>query len=161
MHLPTLRLYSIYGPYEEPSRLVPTLVMAAREGKLPPLVRPTISRDFVYVDDAVEAFVQAASRPGQEPGVVYNVGSGVRTTLADLVAVARRVFELRVEPAWGSMDDRHWDTDVWVSDPTLIRQALGWEARVGLEAGLRATAAFLSETPGMLDRYRGRPPGAR
>ena len=57
-----LRLYSIYGGWEEPDRLIPRLVEECRKGQLPPLVSPDISRDFVYVADCVNAFVQAALR---------------------------------------------------------------------------------------------------
>jgi dolichol-phosphate mannosyltransferase len=46
-----LRLYSVYGPLEDRSRLIPTLVASAAGGLLPPFVDPDTSRDFVYVDD--------------------------------------------------------------------------------------------------------------
>ena len=52
-----LRLYSVYGPLEDRSRLIPTLVAHAAEGSYPPFVEPEISRDFVYVDDACDAFI--------------------------------------------------------------------------------------------------------
>ncbi|MEM8805939.1 MAG: NAD-dependent epimerase/dehydratase family protein, partial [Cyanobacteria bacterium P01_G01_bin.38] len=58
-HLPTLRLYSVYGPYEEPSHLMPTLIAQGLQGKLPPLVNPDIARDYVYVDDVNEAYILA------------------------------------------------------------------------------------------------------
>src|SRR5205807_2658423 len=45
-HAITLRLYSIYGPWEEPRRLMPTLVRYALDRRLPPLVGPSIARDF-------------------------------------------------------------------------------------------------------------------
>src|SRR6185369_12426045 len=51
-----LRLYSVYGPYEDFSRLIPTLLWEARAGRFPPLVSPNISRDFVYVDDVARVF---------------------------------------------------------------------------------------------------------
>src|SRR5262249_43082629 len=55
-----LRLYSAYGPWEEPARLVPRLVAFGLRGELPPLVSPELARDFVYVDDVTDAFVLAA-----------------------------------------------------------------------------------------------------
>jgi len=59
-NIQTLRLYSVYGPYEEPTRLIPTVIRRAlTQGDLPPLVNPTIARDFVYVDDTVNAFAMA------------------------------------------------------------------------------------------------------
>ena len=57
-----LRLYSVYGPWEEPNRLIPTLIRDAKKGRLPKFVDPNISRDFVYVDDVVEAIIMVAGR---------------------------------------------------------------------------------------------------
>jgi nucleoside-diphosphate-sugar epimerase len=54
IHAVTVRLYSIYGPYEDPGRLVPTAIVYGLEGRLPPLASPGTARDFVYVDDCVE-----------------------------------------------------------------------------------------------------------
>src|SRR5947207_10600420 len=90
--LVTLRLYSVYGPYEEPRRLMPTLVVRGLDGELPPLADPDIARDYVYVDDVSEAYCLSASRPGQAPGAVYNVGTGVQTSLREVVQAARRVL---------------------------------------------------------------------
>jgi nucleoside-diphosphate-sugar epimerase len=64
----TLRLYSVYGPWEDPGRLMPTMVVQGLAGKLPPLVDPRVARDYVYVDDVSEAFVRAAAKPHPEPG---------------------------------------------------------------------------------------------
>lgn len=140
-----LRLYSAYGAWEEPNRLVPTLLARALQGELPPLVSPRIARDFVHVDDVCEAFVRAATA---EPGRVYNVGSGRQTTVAEIVEAARRLLALEAEPQWGSMPDRAWDTETWVANPARIRNELGWEPRIGLEDGLRRTLDWLrSEAP--------------
>src|SRR5581483_8767282 len=143
LRLPTLRLYSVYGPWEEPNRLVPTLIVRGLQGRLPPLVNPAVARDFVYVEDVNDAYLLAASRPEQEPGAVYNVGSGVQTTIREAVEVARRVLGIPEEPAWGTMPDRGWDTRVWVSDIRKIHQALGWAPRHDFEAGFRQFAAWL------------------
>jgi nucleoside-diphosphate-sugar epimerase len=135
-----LRLYSAYGPWEEPKRLIPTLLARGLAGELPPLVSPRVARDFVHVDDVCEAFVRAAGAP---PGRVYNVGSGRQTTVAEVVRVARRLLAIDAEPEWGSMPDRRWDTETWVANPQRIRDELGWEARIGLEQGLERTLQWL------------------
>lgn len=151
----TLRLYSAYGPWEEPRRLMPALVLAGLERRLPPLVDPTIARDFVYVDDIVDAFLLAAHRARPGDGAVYNVGSGAQTSLRELVEVARHVFGIQQEPAWGSFPQRTWDTDVWVADPRRAREELGWTARRSLEEGLAATAHWLGSDPALTARYQG------
>lgn len=150
----TLRLYSAYGPFEEPSRLVPKLIVRGLEGALPPLVNPKVARDYVHAADVCEAYVLAAAGASAGVGAVYNVGSGVQTTLAEIVAIARRLMAIADEPDWGSMPERSWDTDVWVSDPRRIKSELGWEPRFDLERGLKATLEWFEQNPRRLELYR-------
>lgn len=148
VHLPTLRLYSVFGPYEDPGRLLPALILRGLKGELPPLADPNVARDFVYVDDVVEACLLAARVRTQEWGAIYNVGTGVTTTLREVVNVARRVMNIGAEPVWNAMPNRSWDTNVWVSDNRKICSALRWQYRNNFEAGFRL----------MLDWFRQRPP---
>ena len=142
----TLRLYSAYGPYEEPTRLLPTLIVRGLKGELPPLVNPDIARDFVHVADVCEAFILAA-RSARKDGAVYNVGTGVQTSLRQVVETARRAMQLSAEPQWGSMPDRVWDSTVWVANHRKIKEELGWKPSLNFEEGFRS----------MLDWFRGNP----
>ena len=149
----TLRLYSAFGPWEEPTRLLPTLVVRGLAGELPPLVNPETARDYVHVADVVEACVLAAGQPPAERGAVYNLGTGVQTTLAEIVAVARRVLGITAEPVWGSMPRRSWDTAVWVADNRAIRAALGWQPRFTVEQGFRQLVAWFHDQPAVRRFY--------
>ena len=156
VNVTTLRLYSAYGPWEEPTRLIPTLIARGLAGELPDLASPAVARDYIYVEDVVDACVAAASA---DDGDIYNLGTGVQTTLSEVVEIARRVLGIDAEPRWGSMRDRAWDTSVWVADPGHLERKLGWRARTGFEAGLRQTVEWLRDTPGMLEVYRARQSG--
>jgi dolichol-phosphate mannosyltransferase len=135
----TLRLYSAYGPWEDPRRLIPTLLAHARNGELPPLAAPDTARDFVYVEDVCDAYLLAARTAGQESGAIYNVGSGTQTSLRDIVDLARRLFGVADEPQWNTIPSRTWDTGIWVADAGKIRATLGWTPQTSLEAGLLRT----------------------
>ncbi|MFI5283903.1 MAG: NAD-dependent epimerase/dehydratase family protein [Candidatus Dormibacterales bacterium] len=148
----TLRLYSVYGPWEEPKRFIPQLVARGLEGRLPPLASPETARDYVYVSDVCDAFLRVASGV-HEPGSVYNLGTGVQTTLRQAVEVARRVFKIAMDPHWGSMPGRGWDTTTWVADSSRIKEHFGWDPAVDLERGLRLTADWLGGNPSLTDRY--------
>jgi len=151
----TLRLYSAYGPWEEPRRLMPALVAAGLDRRLPPLADPAIARDFVYVEDVCDAFMLAAQRAQPGEGAVYNVGSGMQTSLRELAEVARRVFSIEEAPAWAAFPARDWDTDVWVADARRAANELGWQARTSLEAGLAAFAHWMDgQEPAVAGRYR-------
>jgi dolichol-phosphate mannosyltransferase len=140
----TVRLYSIYGPYEDPSRLIPTLVVYGLQGKLPPLVSPATARDFVYVDDAVDALIALAQ--SVRPGAIYNLCSGVQTSLATVVESARKLMDIAVDPVWSSMEQRSWDTDVWVGSPETMAKDIGWRSKVDFATGLQRTIDWFTTT---------------
>jgi nucleoside-diphosphate-sugar epimerase len=153
LHLSTLRLYSVYGPWEDPRRLMPTLVEHARRGELPPLVDPETARDFIHLDDVLDAFRLAAERHVPGSSGIYNVGSGRQTNLRELVEIARDVLDVSATPEWGTHAARAWDASVWVSDPSKIARELGWRARRELRDGLREMAGWLAEHPELAARY--------
>lgn len=140
-----LRLYSVYGPLEDSSRLIPNLVRHALDGGYPPFVRPEISRDFVYVADACEAFIRAATQltPGLW-GQSFNIGTGLRTTIRDLADTTRTVFGLPGPAVFGTMPERGWDLDDWYAAPEKAARLLGWTATTPLAEGLRHTAGWVA-----------------
>jgi polyisoprenyl-phosphate glycosyltransferase len=141
-----LRLYSVYGPLEDRSRLIPTLVAEVAEGRLPPFVEPETSRDFVYVDDVSRAFLRAAAllRPDHY-GDSFNVGSGRKTTIREFAYLAKREFDLECEPEFSAMPARGWDLNDWYANPARAAELLGWRAEVPLDEGLRRTARWYAE----------------
>jgi nucleoside-diphosphate-sugar epimerase len=154
----TLRLYSVYGPYEEPNRLMPTLIVHGLSGGLPPLVRAEIARDFVHVADVVDAYLLAAQCLDQEPGTIYNVGTGVQTSIGQLVELARRHLGVTAEPRWASMPDRVWDTTVWVADRVKIGNRLGWKPVHTVPTGFCQMVRWLLENHQYRARYMERQP---
>ncbi|CAN5367636.1 NAD(P)-dependent oxidoreductase [soil metagenome] len=153
VQIPTLRLYSIYGPYEEPNRLMPTIIINGLDGRLPPLVDPNIARDYVSADDCIEAYMAAASAKTADPGAVYNVGSQVQVSLAEVVEVARRILNISEQPNWGTMPNRKWDTSVWVSNSEKIRADIGWQTSDGFEDGFSKMVSWFKANPKMREYY--------
>lgn len=156
IRVPTLRLYSVYGPYEEPRRLVPALIVNGLRSRLPPLANPDTARDYVHVDDVVDAYVRAATIEVGDSGAVFNVGTGVQTSLRNIVQLTREMLDVAEEPRWGSLADRTWDTTIWRSDATKIRTELGWAPRHDVRGGLNATIAWFREHPELRELYQSR-----
>ena len=150
-----LRLYSIYGPWEEHDRLIPKVVASGLQGEFPAFASAAISRDFVYVDDCTQAMVLAALRLVQkEPGISLNVASGVKTTLADIAALSKKIFGIKCEPGFGTMTNRKWDLTEWFGSPTLIEQKLNWRASTSLAIGLRLAAEWQKSAQDVLINAR-------
>jgi dolichol-phosphate mannosyltransferase len=145
----TLRLYSAYGPHEDAGRLIPTIIRHGFEKSLPPLVDPSIARDYIYVDDVCSAFTTTANLLAAseipEAGAVYNIGTGVQTSIEQVVEAAKRLMNIRVEPVWGSMENRRWDTSVWVANNQKAVQQLGWKPQYNFEQGLAKTIEWATQ----------------
>jgi polyisoprenyl-phosphate glycosyltransferase len=138
-----LRLYSVYGPLEDASRLMPNLVKCGIEGRYPPFVSAATSRDFVYVGDVCEAFHAASRLTPELYGQSFNIGSGVRTTIRELAETARQIFGIEKAAEFGAMQRRVWDLDDWYAAPAKAASLLGWSATTSLADGLRLTADWV------------------
>ncbi len=135
-----LRYYSIYGEYEEPDRLIPRIIEKGMQKEYPPLVQPDISRDFVYIDDAVYATLLAANADLRTiGGQSINIASNIKTTIRDLAAIAKDIFAIEHEPTWGDFANRKWDLKEWYGNAGLAKQLLNWESVTPLKEGLIKT----------------------
>jgi nucleoside-diphosphate-sugar epimerase len=117
----TFRLFSVYGPYEAPTRLIPTVLRRCLLGESLDLVAPDTARDFIYVDDVVEAYLQLGQLSLQ-CGEVFNIGTGVQSTVRDVVNAALHATGADVQVNWGSLPARPWDTSTWVADCSKVRR---------------------------------------
>jgi nucleoside-diphosphate-sugar epimerase len=145
MGLAVFRLFSVYGPWEEPTRLIPTLLRRARAGLPLTMVSPRIARDFIYIDDVLDALLNLSPVAGMR-GEVMNLGSGVETTMADVVHEVLTLLGSSSSVQWGAMPSRHWDSTRWLADPTRARELMNWGPRYTLAQGLARTAAWMEIT---------------
>jgi UDP-glucose 4-epimerase len=107
----------------------------------------TQSRDFIYIDDIVNAWVSALENPDAYGGV-FNLGSGHRLSIRELADHVLASFDRtrddgRLVYAPGRPgEQRHVEADV-----TLARKVLGWEPRVPFDQGLAETARWATSVP--------------
>ena len=145
----TLRLYSVYGPYEDASRADPQRDPAAaleRNG-YPEFVQPRISRDFVYVDDVAEAFLDAALNLEESAyGESFNIGTGSKTTIGDVAAISRREFGLQCDPQF-TMPKRRWDVADWFANIDKAKEVIRWAPRTPFHEGLERTVQWYKALP--------------
>lgn len=149
----TMRLYSVYGPWEEPKRLMPSLLIHGIQGLYPPLTNPDIARDYIYIDDVVDAYLIAAEKIKPGVGEIFNVGSGIQTSIAELVSITDHIFPTRGVPRWGSMPNRNWDTNTWVSNPNKLITDLNWTPKTNLSKGLHLFTKWLKSANGIRNYY--------
>ncbi len=140
----SLRYANVYGPRQDPEGEAGVISIFLQ--KMLSNEQPIIfgngrqTRDFVYVDDVVEANLAVM---GQGSQGVYNVGTGVETSINEL-------FRMLVSLTGATCKEVHGPAKQGeqmrsVVDPTKIKQELGWDPRVDLAEGLKRTVAYFQE----------------
>ena len=145
-----LALSNVYGPRQEPASEVGLegQVVAIFSRRLLSGRPATIygngeqTRDFVYVDDVVSAFM-AARDAGD--GELINIGSGQELSVNELFSHLSRLAGRNQEPAYAAA--RPGELQRIVVDPTKAGEVLGWKASVPLEEGLERTVAWFRANP--------------
>ncbi|MES2960942.1 MAG: NAD-dependent epimerase/dehydratase family protein [Pseudomonadota bacterium] len=145
MKTANLRLYSVYGPFEDSSRLIPQVILKGLEKEFTTFTNPDISRDFVYIDDACEAFIDAAYiLPQHCYGDSFNIGSGIKTTIGDVAEISQRIYEIPGEPKF-NYPAHKWDVTNWYSNSNKAAEILGWAPKIYFEEGLLRTNMWVKE----------------
>ena len=140
----TFRLFSVYGPYEEPTRLVPTIIRRCLAGQSLSMVSPDTARDFIHVDDVVNAYLQVGQL-NLQCGEVFNIGTGIQSTMREVVKAVMSASHSTVKVGWGSMQAREWDSDTWFADISKVRRVLKWTPRISLAEGIGKTTDWHRE----------------
>jgi nucleoside-diphosphate-sugar epimerase len=146
--LVTFRPFSVYGPGENPAKLVPYAIQQALNGEPIRLMLGNQVRDYVFVEDVVEALRLGLTAPSAV-GQVYNIGTGpnearsVRQMVQEILSLTGAPLRL----CWFDRASRsRRDPPYLVSDPTKAHVELGWRPRVALEEGLARTVAWYKAT---------------
>jgi CDP-glucose 4,6-dehydratase len=137
------RLANLYGPGDlNWSRIVPDSARALARGERP-VIRSdgTPERDYLYVEDAVDAYL-AVGRSLDDPelrGRAWNAGWGKPVAVIDMVRTLIAVSGRDVEPDVRGEGTPHGEIDRQYLDSAAIREQLGWEPQWDLERGLAST----------------------
>ena len=149
------RFANLYGGGDlNRSRLVPEAVAAVLTGRAP-VIRSdgTPERDFLYVEDAVDAYLRldaalaSPAAPGSAHGEAFNAGGGRPHAVRDVVSLICRVADANVEPDIRGTGTPDGEIDRQYVDASKLRALTGWEPRVGLEEGLRRTVDWYRAHP--------------
>jgi nucleoside-diphosphate-sugar epimerase len=136
-----LRLFSVYGYWESPTRLIPTAIMAALRNQEIALTPPGYHRDLIFIEDVLDACLRALQAEGVA-GEIINVGSGQQWSNEQVVEMVQTISGQKVSVRVGEYPARASDATYWVSDKRKAKRSLGWEPRHTLHEGLKKTIAW-------------------
>jgi len=142
----SLRYFNIFGPRQDPSSpysgVLAKFITQMLRGEQPTILGDgTQSRDFTYIDNAVQANLLACQAPaGGVAGKVFNVATGKRSDLNETFAVLKKLTGYRGEAKYAA--ERPGDVKHSLADLSLTEKYLGYRPQIDFEEGLRRTIAW-------------------
>jgi len=136
----TFRLFSAYGPYEHKPRLIPTVIRAALKNKSIKAGNRKNVRDFIYIEDMVDAYLNACSVK-INPGEILNIGTGQQHTIGETVDLIIKLSHSSSKVKWGAIpqQERQIESGKWEADVSKCAKIMNWKAKHDLIQGLTKT----------------------
>ncbi len=141
----TFRLFSVYGPYEAPTRLIPVVAKAIIKNTNINLSPGNQRRDFIYIDDVCDAYLRALKLGDKLTGEICNVGTGNEYTNSEIVKTFFKVANKKTTINKGAYPKRNWDTPHWKADISHVKKVLGWKPASTIDKGLASTYSWFED----------------
>jgi len=151
-----LRVSNPFGPYQNPWRrqglIAATLMKLISVEPIEIWGDGSVMRDYVYIDDVAKAFVKAACYTG--PQQVFNIGSGVGSTVKEVIERTARALEIH-HPAVVYKSARPVDVPVNILDITLASRELQWQPSTDWATAIAATIEWMRKEP-IIEKWLGK-----
>lgn len=144
LHTVELRLFTPYGPWDHPFRIIPYTILSALDGIDINITSGTQQRDFVFLDDVLKAFLTAKDHD-IAAGSVINIGSGISTSILDAVNHILDIMNYPVAVHAGAVENRRDEIQVIAADISNAKQVLNWKPETSLHDGLRQTVDWFMQ----------------
>lgn len=134
------RCCNIYGPYDtNSSRIIPNTINKIKQGKNPVIWKGSEEaiREFIYVDDVVDAYLSLTKNIDKTKGEAFNVGSGCKISMKNLVE--KIISNANAKITIDYVDKDFPEINHQYVDTTKIKKFIKWESKINLDKGLKLT----------------------
>ncbi|MGC9124155.1 MAG: NAD-dependent epimerase/dehydratase family protein [Thermoplasmata archaeon] len=133
----TLRLFSTYGYYESPLKLIPYLIINMLKNNEIILNTPYAKRDFIFIEDVIDAFIKTAEKIQKIPnGTIIDIGSGNEYNVLEVFEILNNIMgsksNYKLSDNYLLKDKSH----IWKAKIKKAKEIIDWEPKYNLEEGL-------------------------
>ncbi|MGA2911974.1 MAG: NAD(P)-dependent oxidoreductase [Methanoregula sp.] len=133
------RIFFLYGPFENQSRLVPSIINALLQGRSSPCTTGDQIRDYLYVEDVAEAFVRLLDSPVTGP---VNIGSGKPVVIREIIGLIGKKIGREELIRYGQLPTPSSEAPFIVADNRRLLNEVGWTQHNDLDKGLDRTISW-------------------
>ncbi len=141
----TIRPFMMYGYFEEKDRLIPTIINACLNNTELNLSQPDSVRDFIFIEDAIEAYLAIIKQAADIKGEIFNVGGGQQTSIGEIVSLVKTLTKSNIEPRYGQIVSAHQEPKNWTADISKAKKILAWKPAHTLKQGLEKDIAWFQK----------------
>ena len=138
-----LRVFSTYGPKDDPSWMIPYLILKLLNRKRPSLTPGTQVWDYLYAEDAARA-IESVAVCSSASGV-FNLGAGSPREIREIVKLVRDQIDPALPLGFGEVSFRPDQVMHLEADIARLRDQTGWSPTISLEDGIRQTVTWFEE----------------
>lgn len=131
----TLRLFSPFGYFEGPGRLMRAIVRASLGLEEFKASSPNIVRDSLFIEDVINAFDLAIRNIQKIKGEVINIASGEQHSISEIISLVQRITDLEFKVIYDTIPLLKSEPKMWVADISKAKKLLNWEPKYSLEEG--------------------------
>ena len=137
-----LRLFSPFGPYDDKSRLMTYSITNALQNKPLMLANPGSVRDYIYIEDVLDLYIQSIGKASKIKSEVFNVGSGSQKTSSYVVNKIIEITDSISKVKWNSIQGRSHDAQKWEANNAKLRKCFNWKQKYQIDEGIRLTVSW-------------------
>ena len=142
-----MRLFHVYGPMDNDAKFTNTIFKQLIKNQDMKLTKGTQSRDFIYVEDAVRAFITVVENNDIAGNQHYDVGTGSMTSIHDFVQMAHRITKSKSNLLFGEKQMRDHESKVSNTIAEISELSkLGWSPSISLEHGMKLSINYLEDS---------------
>lgn len=130
------RIGTTYGPNQSASRFIPQIILKALQNSDIPLNSGKKKRDYIFIDDVIDALLLALTVKTTQKVETYNLGGGKQYSLKEMVSEILMLTKSTSQPLFDEFPDRIFEADEWLLDITKAKALLSWQPKVSLKEGL-------------------------
>lgn len=137
-------IYQVYGPRQDRKNVIPAAIEAALNDRDFPMTSGRSKRDWIYIDDTIEALIALAKSDRFDADTI-EIGTGASISVKEVVEKVYQLIGRSGKPLVGALPDRPGDVAVQQADVTAATSILKWQASTSIDDGLKATIQWMQK----------------
>lgn len=149
----TFRLFSPFGLYDDHRRLITKTILDVLANKELTLTNPDAVRDYIFIEDIIELFLEAKDKADDFKGEIFNVGTGKEHKISEVVDLIIKMINPGYKIKWEVASTRLWESKKWEANMTKTFSAFNWRPRYSLEEGLKKTIEWFIKNKDLYESF--------